>query len=415
MALRTPIATGVSDLPPAIVLGIDTPIGLTVVRELGERGVPVHGIGCATGSIGEASRYCKSFSRRQANADIAAWLPELIRKTGAKALFAISEHDLVALSQLEADIEGCRILTPRAKPLAIVLHKPDTLAIADGLGIDVPGSWQPVVGQDFAARAAVLVYPVVAKWADPPRVAEPLDALGLPLEKAEFVADAGALVRLLERYAKLGEWPLVQAFCPGVGLGQMIYMESGVATLRFQHRRLHEWPPEGGVSTLCRAESLDLHQAQMSRSEALLKAIGWEGPAMVEYRYDTATGRYWLMEINGRFWGSLPLAWHAGAHFAWEGYRRVVRGDRSPAATPRDGVKARYMIPETRRLGRILWGRRAIADPSFRPRPARDLLRYITDFFNPRMHYFVFSWRDPGPFFADVKGVVRKLLRRDRP
>ena len=29
------------DLPPAIVLGVDSQIGLTVVRELGERGVPV--------------------------------------------------------------------------------------------------------------------------------------------------------------------------------------------------------------------------------------------------------------------------------------------------------------------------------------------------------------------------------------
>ena len=31
-------------LLPAVVLGIDTPIGLAIVRDLGMRGVAVHGI-----------------------------------------------------------------------------------------------------------------------------------------------------------------------------------------------------------------------------------------------------------------------------------------------------------------------------------------------------------------------------------
>ena len=36
---------------------------------------------------------------------------------------------------------------------------------------------------------------------------------------------------------------------------------------------------------------------------------------MVEYRHDPLSGQYWLMEVNGRFWGSLPLATAAGADF----------------------------------------------------------------------------------------------------
>jgi NAD(P)-dependent dehydrogenase (short-subunit alcohol dehydrogenase family) len=55
-----------SVLPRAIVLGVDTPIGLTVVRELGRHGVPVHAIGRKSGAIGGASRYCESFSIREA-------------------------------------------------------------------------------------------------------------------------------------------------------------------------------------------------------------------------------------------------------------------------------------------------------------------------------------------------------------
>ena len=36
---------------------------------------------------------------------------------------------------------------------------------------------------------------------------------------------------------------------------------------------------------------------------------------MVEYRHDPSTGRCCLMEINGRFWGSLQLAIDAGVDF----------------------------------------------------------------------------------------------------
>lgn len=62
----------------------------------------------------------------------------------------------------------------------------------------------------------------------------------------------------------------------------------------------------GGFSSVCDALPLSEHQALQAQSVALLRAIGWEGVAMVEYRFDPATGTAVLMEINGRFWGSYP-------------------------------------------------------------------------------------------------------------
>ena len=403
-----------SSRPPAILLGIDTPIGVAVLRELGEHGVAVHGVGRTTAAIGRASRYCSDFSVRPDGA-LGDWLPGLIRQTGAKALLAISEGDLFALAELDRVVEGCTILSPNMTTLTTVLDKRQTLANAAAIGIDVPVSWQPVAGEDFARRTSALAYPVIAKWADPPAMAERLTALGMPLVKAEYLHDAGAMAALLERYAILGAWPLIQNYCPGVGLGQMIYMADGKAVLAFQHRRLHEMPPEGGISTLCTSEPLHRHSAQMTKSEALLARIGWEGPAMVEYRHDPATGRYWLMEINGRFWGSLPLASHCGVEFGWESYRRGILGETHRLDQAYPLRRARYMIPETRRLTRLLFNRNAIADPVFRPTPLADLASYIFGFFDPRMRYFLFRWRDPGPFFADIKAVLVKAVRRGTP
>lgn len=402
-----------SDLPGAIVLGLENAIGLTVVRELGQHGVPVHGVARDADAVGIVSRYCRSWSPRPPG-PISQWLPDLIAQTGARAVLAISEPDLIHLSSLPARIGDCHILTPRLVPLEKVLDKFRTLEIADAVGLLTPQTWQPRAGEDFADRAATMPYPLVAKWSNPPEIQPILEQAGLEWIKTDYIRTPQELAALLDRYAPIGRWPLIQQYCRGVGLGQMLYMQDGHATLRFQHRRLHEWPPEGGVSTYCRAEPAAAHQAQMALSEKLLQALDWEGQAMVEYRYDPDSDRYWLMEVNGRFWGSLPLARYCGAHFAWEAYRRAVLGQTEPAPTARDDLRARYMVPETKRLARILLAPGRIGDPFFRRRPFADLAAYLLDFLDPRARYYVFSRADMRPWLRDMAQIFRKAVRREK-
>jgi hypothetical protein len=63
------------------------------------------------------------------------------------------------------------------------------------------------------------------------------------------------------------------------------------------------------------AECVAPDEGLQRQSEALLDQLGWNGVAMVEYKRDIATGTPYLMEINGRFWGSLQLAIDAGVDF----------------------------------------------------------------------------------------------------
>ena len=393
-----------------LLLGSDTPIGLTIIRELGRHGVPVYAIGRSANAIGGASRHVTRHGVRP-QGPLADWLPGLIATLKPAALLAISENDLLDLARMDETIAGCRILTPRAAPLALALDKTATLALARTIGIATPDMWQPLPGDDFAAMAEAQHYPVVVKWANPPDAHARLAAHGLALEKAEFAADAGQLMAILARYAPLGQWPLVQRYCPGFGVGHMLLMRDGRATLRFQHRRLHEWPPEGGVSTLCVGQALTPDDPQMALSERLLAAMGWQGPAMVEYRYDPATGSHVLMEVNGRFWGSQPLASACGAEFAWHAYAQAILGQTLPPPAPNTLRKARYMVPETRRLLTVCT-RRHFADPYFRPQRWRALWQYLAGFLDPNMSYYIFQWQDPGPFLRDTANILRKIARR---
>ncbi len=393
-----------SALPPVLLLGVDTPIGLSVMRELGAKGVAVHAIGRTETALGSASKYCTSFFVRPKGRTLADWLPGHILSTGAKALMAISEGDLLDLAAMPETIEGCRILTPRMAQLTLALDKRETLALAETVGISVPKSWQPLLGEDRDAAKANLTFPLIAKWADPPAVIPLLDAQAIAFEKAERIDRAEQLEALLTRYQPIGVWPLIQSFCPGEGLGQMLCMADGKAILRFQHRRLHEWPPEGGVSTLCEAIDPALYTDQMAKSEALLAAMNWEGPAMVEYRHDPASGQFVLMEVNGRFWGSLPLARHAGAHFAWAHYAQAL-GLPFEAQPIRSGMKARFLIPETRRLLRILKTGEAEGRLA-------ALASWVGAGLDPKLCHYVYDAKDPAPFWLDLRSGSSKLFKR---
>ena len=63
--------------------------------------------------------------------------------------------------------------------------------------------------------------------------------------------------------------------------------------------------------------------------------------AMVEYKLDAATGTAYLMEINGRFWGSLQLAIDAGVDFPL----LLVRCALGERVAPESRLSRRYTWP----------------------------------------------------------------------
>lgn len=106
---------------------------------------------------------------------------------------------------------------------------------------------------------------------------------------------------------------LVQGFVPGKGIGYFANRMHGKIITEFMHERIHEVPHTGGASSFRRST-----WNKIVREDAIqrLADMDWTGPAMVEYRVDG--DRIYLMEMNGRFWGSLHLALYAGADFPAE-------------------------------------------------------------------------------------------------
>jgi hypothetical protein len=116
------------------------------------------------------------------------------------------------------------------------------------------------------------------------------------------------LKSIRQRYRKV----LVQGYVPGIGVGVFFAQWEGRRLGEFMHRRVHEVPHTGGVSSLRKAWK---HQLVLADAKLRAAHLGWEGVGMFEYRWDPTSDKFSLMEFNSRFWGSLHLALFAGIDF----------------------------------------------------------------------------------------------------
>jgi predicted ATP-grasp superfamily ATP-dependent carboligase len=385
-------------------LGVESQIGLAILRELGSAGVRVIAIAHTNSAIGLWSNY--TWKRVVVGPPRSEAVLAAIRSIGDEfgpcSLITVSESNLLWLS-VHREALGCVVpAIPPADALALVLNKDLTLQAAAAVGLRVPRTAAPTSFGEIERLADEFPFPAVLKWSDPNSIAPQLAAEGLELLKSEYIYDGSELLEASKRYRAIDQWPLVQQYCPGRGLGQFFFMHSGHALRRFQHIRIAEWPPEGGFSSVCDAVPLESHVDLQELSIALLRKLGWEGVAMVEFRFDETTGQAYLMEINGRFWGSFPLATHSGAKFALLAHCAAIGAPFPSLALPRDDLRCRMVATEVKRLARIFFSPSRIRDRSFKVRPLTELARFIADFFRPNVRYYVWKFMDPMPFVVDL-------------
>ena len=221
-------------------------------------------------------------------------------------LIPTTDEALAAVCRLYDDLVG-RFYPGCPCPATVrkALDKVVTLRTARECGLRVPLEYRFGSVEELRRGREEIVFPLVAK-------------------PANREADVTTHVRYLHTFeeleasyldGRLGMGTLLQEYCAGDGIGIEILMWNGRSQMAFQHHRLRENPPSGGVSVLAEAQKPD--PGLLDQSIRLLSALSWQGVAMVEFKVDSVNARSWLMEVNGRYWGSLPLALNAGVPFPY--------------------------------------------------------------------------------------------------
>jgi len=115
-----------------------------------------------------------------------------------------------------------------------------------------------------------------------------------------------------------------------------------------------------------------------------------------------------FMEVNGRFWHSLPLACYAGVDFPALLARMAEEGDIAPNEGYRSGISCRWLLGDACHLAEVWKG-----PPAGYPEEYPSRLRTLLDVLTPvsGTYHDLFQWKDPLPEFGDWVYLFLRLLR----
>lgn len=336
-----------------LVLDGQTNQALACVRSLGRAGYDVLVAATRPRPLASWSRFARE--RFRLRGETVAAFGELRRwasERGVNVVLPLTERACILCNHEREQWEAAGITVGSAPDelLRLAFDKATTVDIARRSGVAVPPTRAPTSLVEAHAAAQEIGFPCVVKsrysnaWDGTRFFADP---------GTTYVREPGELEAAIQQHRQGDHWPLIQGFVPGQGKGVFALFDGGRPLAWFAHERLRDVRPSGSGSSLRRSAPLD--PRLLDPAERLLSAMSWHGPAMVEFRDDGVHDPV-LMEVNGRFWGSLQLTVSAGADFPqwWVAILRGRKVDRrSGYAT---GLTVRWLWGDVKRFLYILAG-----------------------------------------------------------
>lgn len=374
---------------------------LAAVRSLGSRGLRVCVADSTPRPLASASRHASmellcpdAATEPEAFVD---WVVSSASRLQVSAILPLTDLSVMLLAPARHRFDNIALLCAPARPYETVSDKGALLELARSAGLITPAT---SIATDRAELEALLyehVYPLVLK----PARSKVLLRGSVHSTTVHLARSRDDALRYLDSASWAGDIPcLVQEFVPGRGTGVFALYSQGSPMAWFAHRRLREKPPEGGVSVL--SESVKIDAQLLEASRRLLSQVGWDGPAMVEYRV-TPDGRAYLMEINGRLWGSVQLAIDSGVDFPWLMYQSATGQSVEPVAPYIIGRRLRWTLGDLDNL--LIQLRRR--GPAGRLRP---LGRFLASFLDLKARPEIFRWSDPAPAFRELGSWAKAAL-----
>lgn len=391
-----------------LLLDGQTTQALACARSLGRAGATVFVASTRRKPLAGWSRYCTRQVRlTDESIGSFARLRRIAAALGTTLVLPMVERSCFLLN-LERDRwqqDGITVGTPGAAILEQAFDKALTMRQAEQCGVLIPETRIPSALAECDGIASELGLPCVVKA-----------RFSNAWTGTRFLRDTGTsyvrtrdeLKTAVLRHRQGEHWPIVQRFVPGCGKGVFTVAQDGESLAWFAHERLRDVRPTGSGSSLRRAATLD---PRLQRPAArLLREMRWDGPAMVEFRDDGEHEPY-LMEVNGRFWGSLQLAIAADVDFP-RLWLAALRKEATPVLLQyRTDVTLRWLWGDAKRLLFVMAGRPAGFPGAF---PSRSQgLREVLGAQPPGTRSETWDRTDPWPALGEwVQGIGDLLAVR---
>jgi protein-tyrosine-phosphatase/predicted ATP-grasp superfamily ATP-dependent carboligase len=379
-----------------LILGDDTRAFLTVARSLGRRGLETHAAWCPLDSPALRSRHIHRTHRLPEYSPAnRRWLDALIgllRETAFDLVIPCHDSGLLPLQRHRAELEPlARIALIGDEAFEVFFSKRKTYELGRELAIPLPRQTVARSLAELEAAAEEFGYPLVLKPQASAAIDNPWSRLSV--KKAR---DRAALRRMAESM-RVEEGVLAQENFRGRGTGVEVLCRHGEVLTAFQHLRVHE-PLDGGGSSYRKSVPLDPGMLEATRK--LMRATRYTGVAMAEYKVDPQSGKWILIEVNPRFWGSLPLTVAAGLDFPSYLYDLLAGRDGPFPQEYRAGLYARNWLND------LYWMRANLEadrrDPDLMTLPMGKVAAEIVNVVTLRERSDTITLDDPMPGLAEL-------------
>ena len=386
----------------------DSRAALAITRSLGAKGHVIFVACDKPSSLAGLSRYCHKqliYPDTVDREEFITALHELVIANAIDILIPVTDVSLLPVIENRSKFaEICKLPFPENASLQRAANKEEVLTLARALDIPTPRSITVTTKHAiYNSLEAELEFPAVIK---PSRSRVQGDA-GWIFSGVDYADSKEELTQKLEALPTKVFPVLIQERIYGPGIGLFYCFDSGEPIATFAHRRLHEKPPSGGVSVL--RESVAPHPQAKEYGRRLLQALNWHGVAMVEFKLDSKDNTPKLMEINGRFWGSLQLAIDAGVDFP-DLLVKIACGQPVRELTNYDlGVRSRWFWGEVDLLLLyLLRSRDRLQLPKNHPSKLVSILSTINPYVR-RQKFEVLRLSDIRPWLHESKSWFSKL------
>ncbi len=388
----------------AIILDGDQKSALATARSLGAQGIKVvAGAEHATAMTLHSKNVLKIFTYPSPLKNPDEFIDCVMRECSALSLkekpvlFAMSDASSLLLLRNYKKIENvAKMMIPSEEGREVAFNKAKTVNLAQKLDIKTPKTYMPTSEGELDGIQKKLKFPLVVK---PRHTSTWFEGKGFK----GTVVFAYSAEDLLEQFVYIkkgsGETPIIQECIRGDEFGVEVLSVEGEIRALSAHKRIRSISPLGGASVV--KETISPSKDMEAKAVKIIKELSWSGVAMIEFKENRKTGDILLIEINGRFWGSLPLAIMSGVDFPNLYFEISVSGktESSTVVRGKKGIKSRYLLGDVKNLLLVLFS----GDKEKRfgyPTRAKAVYNFFK--IESGVKYDVISLRDPVPFFMDI-------------
>ncbi|QCS43724.1 carboxylate--amine ligase [Natrinema versiforme] len=386
-----------------LVPGIDAPSTVACLRSLNPRGVRTI-VGSESRSTPAASSaYRDEFVRLpDPETDLTEYgdaLLSLAERPDVQTIIPVREEDVYVLAQRKEEFAD-EIATPwpEFETLRRVQDRVDLFAAADAAGVGAPETELLDQWDDWSRETIVKPRYTVASPAYLGSRFDDAEIGSTEYQRPDTRPDPQAALE------KRGHVPIVQERVPDSReFGFFALYDRGTPVATFQHCQRRGWKYCGGPSAY--RESVHIPELETA-GRALLSELDWHGLAMVEFLRDPSDGEFKLMEINPRFWSSLPFSVRAGADFPYYYWQLAMDEPIATDPTYEVGMGGHLLRGELSYLHSVATEEYPLVDRPSLGTAVREVATSLVD--HPRFDYAVTD--DPVPFFQDGVNLVRAWL-----